>query len=407
MINRPGHLDPIGQVGSVPAMARDLLMATSAGLVTALVGFTSSFTVVLAGLRAVGASPAQAASGLLALSVVMGLSAIVLSRRYRMPISIAWSTPGSALLVATGHLAGGFGAAVGGFLVCGGLIVLSGVIGPLRRLVERVPSPLANALLAGVLVQLCIAPVTTLVHQTGYAVPVVLTWLVLYRFARRWATPTALLVALGAIVISARRHHAHVGSFAPQLQLTGPHLNTASVALGVSLFVVTMASQNLPGIAVLDSFGYRPPLAPLLRDTGVATAVVAPFGGHAINLAAISAALCAGPDGGPDPARRWRAAAIAGVAYVGLGLAAGLLTALVAVAPAGLVETVAGLALLPTLGTALNNAATDPDYRLPAAVTFLTTVSGITVAHIGAPFWGLLAGLALTAAFREPKPVGR
>ncbi|SDJ28735.1 benzoate membrane transport protein [Frankineae bacterium MT45] len=373
----------------------DRFAPLSAGLVTALVGFTSSFTVVLAGLRAVGASQQQAASGLLALSLTMGMLGISLSLRHRIPISIAWSTPGAALLGATGKLPGGFPTAVAGFLICGALILISGLFAPLRRLVEAVPSAIANALLAGVLLELCLAPVTTLVHHPGLTWPIILTWALLYRFARRWAVPAAMMVAIGAILVSAHQRGAKFGSFSPTLALTAPHFAPAAVTLGISLFVVTMASQNLPGVTVLQTFGYQAPLASVLRATGVGTLLCAAFGGQAVNLAAISAALCVGPDGGRDPQRRWRAAAVAGGGYVVLGLLAGVLASLVVVAPSGLVETVAGLALLATLANSLSVAMAEPSTREPAILTFLVTASGITVAKIGAPFWGLVAGLAL------------
>jgi benzoate membrane transport protein len=381
-----------------------------AGAVTALVGFTSSFTVVLAGLRAVGASEHQAASGLLTVSVIMGLLAIVAGMRYRMPISIAWSTPGAALLVATGMPRGGFGTAIAAFGICGVLTVVTGVVAPLRRLVLSIPKPVANGLLAGVLLQLCLVPVTTMVHRPGLTIPIVVTWLLLMRFARRWAVPAAMAVALVEIV-SASGHAGLAGhSLSPSLTVAAPTMSVQAVTLGVSLFIVTMASQNVPGIAVLDGFGYQPPMRQVLVGTGAATVVGAPFGGHVVNLAAISAALCAGPDAHPDPDRRWIASTFAGACYVAFGLSAGLLSALVAIAPAGLVETVAGLALLTTLGAALA-AATGDDrpaalggHREAAVLTFLVTASGVTVAGISSAFWGLLAGLATVAVLA---PVAR
>ena len=376
----------------------------TAGLVTALVGFTSSFTVVLAGLRAAGANEAQAASGLLTVSVLMGLVGIWASVRFRMPISIAWSTPGAALLVATGRPAGGFGVAVGAFIVCGALIAVTGLVPTLRMWVLAIPRPIANALLAGVLLELCIVPVTTLRDRPLLAAPIILTWLALSRLARRWAVPATMAVAVLEIVAEAGRSHLGGGSLGPSLALTVPRFDLATVTLGVSLFIVTMASQNVPGIAVLDSFGYAAPVRPVLVVTGSVTTLGAALGGHVINLAAISAALCAGPDAHPDRGRRWQASAAAGGCYLVFGFAAGALSRLVAVAPAGLVETVAGLALLSSLGAALaagmaadSAAAARPGMREAAVATFLVTASGVSVAGVGSAFWGLASGLVLAA----------
>jgi benzoate membrane transport protein len=378
-----------------------------AGAVAALVGFASSFTVVLAGLRAAGASQAQAASGLMTASVLMGLLAIGLGWRRRLPIGIAWSTPGAALLIAGGLPHGGFPTVIAAFITCGVLIAITGVIPPLRALVLSIPKPVANGLLAGVLLELCVVPVTTIRHSPRLAVPIVVTWLVLSRVARRWAAPAAMAVALTEIVVHAHdRLHLAAHTVAPHLVATAPAWSAEALTLGVSLFVVTMASQNVPGIAVFDSFGYQMPVRAVLVDTGVATVAGAAFGGHVVNLAAITAALCAGPEAGPDRDRRWLASVFAGVCYVIFGLTAGLLSALVAVAPTGLVQTVAGLALLATLGSAL--AAATADERLPAAggqreaavVTFLVTASGIAVAGIGSAFWGLVVGVAVVLAFR-------
>jgi benzoate membrane transport protein len=375
----------------VPHMER--MQPLVAGMITALVGFTSSFTVVLAGLRAVGADRAQAASGLLTASVLMGVLAIAISVRTRLPISIAWSTPGAALLVATGPLRGGFGAAVTAFALCGLLIIATGFFAPLRRLVLAVPRPLANALLAGVLLELCVVPVTTLRARPWLEIGIVGTWLVLARVARRWAVPAAMAVALVEIVAEAGHSQLSGLSYAPTLTLTSPVLSVSAVTLAVSLFVVTMSAQNVTGIAVLEGFGYEVPVREALVDTGAATVVGAALGGHVLNLAAISAALSAGEDAHPDRARRYIASSTAGACYILFGLSAALLSALVAVAPAGLVESVAGLALLGTLGSSLAAAVTEDmagatRYRDAAVVTFLVTASGVSFAAIGSAFWG-------------------
>lgn len=385
---------------------RQWLPTVLAGLVSALVGYASSFTVVLAGLRAVGASPAQAASGLLAVCVAIGVTAIVLGVRYRMPIAIAWSTPGAALLAATGPVPGGFPAAVGAFLVSAALMVLAGLVPGLARAIAAIPRPIAGAMLAGVILSLCLAPVRAMADLPLLATPIVLTWAVLFRFARPWAVPGALLAAVVAIAV-----HGPGGSLAgaelrPAPILTAPTLNlSVVVSLAIPLFLVTMAAQNVPGMAVLATYGYAPPLRPLLVATGAASALAAPFGGHAINLAAITAALTAGPDTHPDPRRRWIATVALGSGQLALGLGASLATAFVLLSPPILVVAVAGLALLPALGSSLASAVTEAEGREAAVVTFVVTASGTTILGIGPAFWGLLAG-GLTALLlhRRNKP---
>jgi benzoate membrane transport protein len=374
------------------------LQPVLAGLSTALVGFASSFAIVLAGLHAVGASDAQASSGLLALSIAMGAVGVALAWAYRMPLSIAWSTPGAALLVAAGHVHGGYAAALGAFVLAGALIIVAGLWRPLARAIVAIPGPLANALLAGVLLPVCLSPVRAVVDLPGLAAPVVATWLVLTLVARRWAVPGALAAAAVAVALDpvANAGHAHL---LPQVVTTMPTLDAGTLlGLGLPLFVVTMASQNVAGLSVLAAHGYRPPLRPVLATTGAASIACAPLGGHGINLAAITAAMAASPEADPDPARRWIAAASAGAAYMVLGLGAGLATALLAASPPLLIEAVAGLALLGTLGAALRAATASEPHRDAAMITFVAGASGITALGISAPFWGLAAGLAFLGA---------
>lgn len=379
-----------------------------AGVVTALVGFASSFTVVLAGLRAVGASDAQAASGLFALCVAAGLSAAWLGLRHRLPMSVAWSTPGAALLVATGPVAGGWPVAVGAFLVSALLIVAAGLFPPLSRAVAAIPKPLAGAMLAGVLLPLCTAPVRALVEVPRLAGPVVVAWLLLHRYARRWAVPGALAVAVVAIALTAPSSGSGGPGLRPAFELTAPAWTlSAVVGLAVPLFLVTMAAQNVPGTAVLVGYGYRPPFGAALRATGLASLAAAPAGGHAVNLAAISAALAAGPDAHPDPERRWIASVTAGAGLALLGLGAGAAAALVALSPPVLIEAVAGLALIGALATAVSSAVAEADSREAAVVTFVVTASGVTLFGVGGAFWGLLAGWLMLLLLGGPSTVDR
>ncbi len=380
----------------------------STGVITAVVGFAGAFTIVLAGLDGIGASTAQASSGLMILCLAQAVTAIYLGLRFRMPISIAWSTPGAALLVTAGPVDGGYAAALGAFLVCGGLLVLTGLSRTLGRLIAAIPVPIAAAMLAGVLLPLCLAPAQAAAEIPGQALPVVVVWLLLMRFARRAAVPGALLATAVVVLLDPGGGAAVGDDLLPALTFTTPTFDLGTiVGIGLPLFLVTMASQNIPGMGVLASFGYRPDLRPILMTTGAGTIVGAPFGGHAINLAAITAALAAGPDADPDPGRRWIASVTAGAVYVVLGLGAALATALIAACPPLLVKAVAGLALISALGGALATALSDEDRRDAAVVTLVTCASGITVLGVSAAFWGLVAGLAVLGLGRLGRPAAR
>jgi benzoate membrane transport protein len=348
---------------------------------------------VIAGLQAVGASEAEAASGLLALCLLIAVTCVVVPWWLRMPVSFAWSTPGAALLVAAGQTTDNFGAAVGAFLICGVLIVLTGLWPALGRAITGIPRPIASAMLAGILFPICLAPITASVEQPLLAIPVVLVWLLLFRLAPRWAVPGAMLVAAVGIALTAGTAWLTSPASQPALVLVAPVFDPlVIVSLGVPLFIVTMAGQNVPGLVVLSTFGYAAPPRAILVGSGVATAVGSVFGAHNINLAAITAALMASPEAHPDMRKRWIATTASGVAYLFLGLGAGFATALVAASPPILITAVAGLALLGALVTSVTGALDDPDHRITAIATFLVTASGISILGIGSAFWGLVIG---------------
>ena len=380
-----------------------LLRPVSAGVVSALVGFTSAFVVVLSGLAGVGADPAQAAGGLLAVTVTMGLSCILLAAWTRMPITVAWSTPGAALLASTGTVAGGWPAAVGAFCVTGALVVLTGLVPPLGALIARIPASVAQAMLAGVLLQICLGPVTGLAANPLAVAPVVGVWLLAMRFSPRWAAPLAFVAAAVVIGVhvAASGTAVEASALVPRVELTVPSLTPAAVlGIALPLYLVTMASQNVPGVAVMRGFGYDVPWRRSMLVTGAGTLLGAPAGGHAINLAAISAALAAGPEAGEDRSRRWIASVTAGVVHVGLGVASAAFGALVLLAPAGVLPAVAGLALLATFAASLQAALVEPGERIPAVVAFATAASGIAIAGVSAAFWALAAGLVVRALLR-------
>lgn len=372
-----------------------------AGMLAAIVGFASTFALVLAALTATGASPQQAGSGLFSMCLAVAVLNAALSWRSRMPVSIAWTTPGAAFLVTAGEPVGGYPAAAGAFLVTAGLIVLAGLVRPLARTIEAIPAPIANAMLAGMLLTLCLAPIEAVGEVPLLALPVLLAWALGLRFARRYAVPIAVAVTGIVLAMTTKLPPDALSGTWPALVPVMPVFTLdAILRIALPLFIVTMASQNLPGIAVMQANGYRLKPAPVFVTTGLGSAVTAAFGGLTINLAAITAAITAGPEAHTDPAARWIAPVCAGATYIVLGAGASLAAAFIAASPPILIQAVAGLALLSSLAAALSGALADEDARLPAILTFVATASGVTVLGIGAPFWGLVGGVALTLILR-------
>lgn len=368
-----------------PAALQPLL----AGAVGTLTGFFGSVGVLLAGLAAAGATAAQAASGLVAVCVAQGVLSIALSWRLRIPVCFAWSTPGAALLVAAHGSGGGFGTAVGAFLLAGVLAAVTGAVPALARLIDRIPAALTGALLAGVLLPFCLAPVTQAARIPLLVLPLIAAWLLLSRVAPRAAGPVAIVAALVVTVLQGS-----AGAVVPPLPvLVAPVLDPVGVvALGVPLFLVTMAGQQLPGFAVLRANGYTPPTRTALVVSGLASAAIAPFGGVGVNLAAITGAIMVGPDAGEDRSRRWLSGVASGAVYLLLAGTAGVVAGIVGETPPALVAAAAGLALIGAFVGAVSAALARPDTRLPAAITFLVVGSGVAVAGVGSAFWGLVVG---------------
>ncbi len=370
--------------------------ALAAGMLASFVGFASTFAVIIRGLTAMGASPEQAASGLLAVSVAMGLGGIVLSLLTRQPISIAWSTPGAALMASSAQVEGGFAGAIGAFLIAGALIVLAGQIRPLGRAVAAIPAPIANAMLAGVLLPLCLAPARAVAATPAMGLAIVVAWAVVAKFNRLYAVPAAVLVAALLIGATADLGGLTLADLRPTAMIIAPEFSLSGmVGLAIPLFIVTMASQNIPGLAILNLNSYRPNAGRLFTATGVLSVLAAPFGALSVNLAAITAALCAGPDAHPDRTRRYWATVVSGTGYILYGLLAGAATAFIAASPPLLIEAVAGLALLGAFGGAIAGAVADPKGREAALVTFLVAASGLTWFGVSGAFWGLIAGGAM------------
>lgn len=372
-----------------------------AGFFASIVGYASTFTLVLAGLTAAGATPQQAGSGLFAVCVALGVLNIAIALKTRIPVSIAWSTPGVAFLATVGGVDGGFPAVVGAFIVAAGLIVLAGIWKPFSRAVSAIPAPIANAMLAGILLTLCIAPLRAVEALPHLTLPVIAAWALGLIFFRRYAVPIAVAVAFVILAFNTQLQGSAIAAGAPSVSFIMPVFTLdALIRVAIPLFIVTMASQNLPGLAVMKANGYELDPGPAFAVTGVASAIIAFFGAHTVNLAAITAALCAGPEAHPDPARRWLAPVAAGAGYLIFALLAGLAAALIAASPQLLIQAVAGLALMSSLAQALSGALAHDEDRIPAVVTFVTAASGVTIFGIGAAFWGIVVGVLLSLALK-------
>ena len=379
-------------------MLRDLsLQAIFNGILAAFVGAASSFAIILSGLVAVGATEAQAATGLMLSFITMGLAGIVAGAVGRIPIGVAWSTPGAALLGSSAVPDAGFPAVLGAFVVCAGLIIASGLIRPFGRLVENIPKHLAAALIAGVLIQLCFAPFDGLAQAPIAVGAIVLAWVVVFVVSPRWAVPVALIVFLIVLMTLVDRQPVptDLALFA-RWEWIWPHFDVpTSIGLGVPLFIVTMAGQNIPGVAVMRTNNYQIKAGPWFTLTGIFSAIGAPFGGVAVNLAAITAAMMASEQSHADPARRYWASISAGIVYVIFGIFTGAIVVVVSLAPLYLIQAVAGLALIPAFVAGVATAFESPNRRMSAAVTFLFGASGMALLGISGAFWGLVAGLGI------------
>lgn len=395
------------------------LSAFTAGFVAVLVGFTSSVAIVFQAALAFGATPEIIASWMWSLSIGMGLCTLVPSLWLKKPVMVAWSTPGAAVLAAAGAV-GGFtmAEAVGAFMVCAVLITLVGATGWFERMMGRIPVALASALLAGVLTRFALQGFGA--AQT--ALPLVATMVVTYLLGKRWlpryAVMLTLLVAIVFVAAGAGFKPVNLTFGLTWPVFIAPQFSLAAVvSLTLPLFVVTMASQNVPGVAAIHAAGYDDrraqggdagiPISKIITLTGLATLVLAPFGAFAMNLSAITAAICMGPEAHPNPARRYTAAASCGGIYLVIGVFGAAITGVLTAFPKELVAAIAGLALLGTISSALTSALKDEPNREAALITFLVTLSGVVIAGVGAAFWGVVAGaLALLVQHyrRAPTP---
>lgn len=381
------------------------LSALSAGFVAVLVGVTSSVALVFQAAQSFGATPAQISSWMWALGWGIGLCCMVPSLILRQPVMVAWSTPGAAVLAAAG-LTGGFsmGEAVGAFMVSAALIVLLGFSGWFEKLMDRIPASIAAALLAGVLARFGLQ----VFESAQTALPLVLAMLLVYLLSRRllprYSVMCTLLAGIAYAASQGLMHWEQVQWSLAMPQWTSPVFSwQACISLALPLCVVTMASQNLPGVAVIRSAGYQMPISRLIGGTGVVNLLLAPFGAFGLNLAAITAAICMGPEAHADSSKRYTAAVWCGLFYVLIGIFGAVVAGLLAAFPKELVVAIAGLALLGSIGGGLLVAMQQDSSREPALITFLVTLSGVVIAGVGSAFWGVVAG-SLALFVQQYKP---
>ncbi|UVL60286.1 benzoate/H(+) symporter BenE family transporter [Pseudomonas sp. B21-032] len=367
--------------------------AVVAGFIAMLTGYTSSLVLMFQAGQAAGLTTGQISSWIWALSIGMAVCSIGLSLRYRTPITVAWSTPGAALLITS--LGGvSYGEAIGAYVTCAVLVVICGMTGSFERLVKRIPASLASALLAGILFKIGSEIFIAAQHRTALVLGMFFSYLLIKRVSPRYSVLAALVVGT---VLSGAMGLLDFSGFS--LEVATPVWTTpsfslaATISIGIPLFVVAMTSQNMPGVAVLRADGYQVPASPLITVTGLASLLLAPFGSHGVNLAAISAAICTGPHAHEDSSKRYTAAVWCGIFYGIAGVFGATLAALFAALPKELVLSIAALALFGSIMNGLTVAMNEAREREAALITFMVTASGFTLFSIGSAFWGIVAGV--------------
>lgn len=375
----------------------------TAAAVGTVIGFGGTVALVVQAGQVLGASPAQIVSMVTALCLGIAVPGMALSWRLKVPIILAWSTPGAALLAAS-TLGLGWATAIGAFMLAGAMMVVTALVPALGRLAGRIPGGIASAMLAGVLLPFCMKLFLVLPTDIPLAAGLFAVFLIMRRLAPSWALPAVLIGAFAVLAVRGQvtlpPGTGLVGELHPVLPVLDP---VAAISLAVPLFLVTLVSQNLPGLVVLKASGFEPPPGPLLLSTGLATVILAPFGAYGINLAAIVAAICTGPDAHPDPSRRWWVGVIYGALYLIVALFAAPLAGLFIAMPPAALAVLTGLALIGPLTGALTGAMAEPKDREAAVIAFAATASGVALFGIGSAFWGLLAGFVALAALRWRK----
>lgn len=372
----------------------------SAAAVATVIGFGGTVALIVQAGQTLGASPAQIVSMVTALCLGIGLPGAVLSWRLKMPVVLAWSTPGAALLAAS-TLGLGWSTAVGAFVLAGLLMVLTGLVPALGRLAERIPAAVASAMLAGVLLPFCLKLFLVFPADMALAAGLLAVFLIMRRVAAAWALPAVLVAAFAVLALRGQVGlPAGTGLFG-ELSPVMPAFDwKAAISLALPLYLVTLASQNLPGLVVLRAAGYAPPAGKLIFWGGLTSTLLAPFGAHGVNLAAITAAICTGPEAHPDQGRRWTVGVLYGLIYLVVALFAAPLAGLFIAMPMGALAVITGLALIAPLTGSLTGMMGVTEDREAAVLTFAATASGVALFGVGSAFWGLAVGFVALAARR-------
>jgi len=384
--------------------AADLKAPIIAGTVASITGTAATTAIFLSAFVAIGATKSQTVSMVAIMLVFYGSLSILLSWRFKMPLSVVWSTPGAALLAGSSLSGIGFNNAMGGILVCGLLLALTGLWPRLGETVSAIPKSIASAMLAGVIFSFCVAPFAASAQYPMLVLPVIAAWIILHWLAPLWASPVAIVLAFTLIGFN-QGLSVTAADWLITVELVQPEFSLASVfTIALPLYLVAMASQNIPGIAIMNSYGYKVPFKASLTTTGLGTVVASFLGGFVMNLAAITAALNANEQAHKDPSKRWIASVSGGVVYWIFAVFAGIAVAFVYQTPRDLLLAASGLALLPTIVNAFNVMVETVSERLPAVITFLIASSGIAFFSVGAAFWAILAGLAVIQLLKLKKP---
>ena len=382
----------------------DLRAPIIAGTVASVTGTAATTAIFLSAFVAIGATKEQTVSMVALMLVFYGVLSILLSWKFKMPLSVVWSTPGAALLASSSVSGIGFNNAMGGILVCGLLLALTGLWPKLGELVSAIPKSIASAMLAGVIFSFCVAPFAASSQYPALVIPVVIVWVLLYWLAPLWASPVAIVLAFTLIGLN-QGLQVSASDWLLSLEIVQPSISLGSIfTIALPLYLVAMASQNIPGIAIMNSYGFKVPFRASLTTTGLGTVVASFLGGFVMNLAAITAALNANEQAHKDPARRWIASVSGGVVYIIFALFAGVAVAFVYQTPRDLLLAASGLALLPTIVNAFNTMVEKASERLPAVITFLIASSGIAFYSVGAAFWAILVGLVVIQLLKLRNP---
>lgn len=379
------------------------LSTVVAGFIAVLVGYTSSAVIVFQAASALGATPAQAGAWLGVICVAMGLLTVTLSAKYKMPVMFAWSTPGAALLI-TGAAGIPLSDSIGIFIFSASMIFLCGVTGFFEKIMNKIPVGIASAMLAGILLQFVFEIFNSMKTQLVLAMVMLLTYMIGRRFFQRYNI--VIVMSLG-IMIAWLQNLLHFGPIDFSIlrpEFIAPTFSLASIiSVGIPLFVVTMTSQNMTGVSVMKAFDYKPEISKIVGWSGLTNLVIAPFGGYTINLAAITAAICMGPEAHPDEKKRYTAAITSGLIYIIIGLFSSAIVGIFVAFPKELTMTIAGLALVGTISSSLITVVHHESDREASMVTFFVAASGVSLLGIGSAFWGLVAGCVFSLILKLKK----